>query len=360
MAPVSTPGTETTTLVPADRIWWRNAPGGPRIIGYDRDGWTIWASAGGRGLGIDFAVDDRDGDDPDDFDEADDDDDEYEIEDHDNGGDEDDEDDRESDEDDRDPRARRRRERDREQRNKRDDDHGEDGWEPPSQVEWEKLREAQRRNNGELQRNRAARKIMQSLGLRDASEFANFLIDRGIDPDSGDPLDGVREDEDVDADGRRRETAAQHRRAEQRGAERESARWRPAVVQFAAADAFRDAGFSGGSLNRVLRLLDTDAVDVEFDDHGEVVVYGLDDQVKTIKSDLPELFRPRREPGRRTREEAEEQERPRPREGGRRITGARAVDGGDRQRPAPKRMGWLEKTDRAMRGLSPEPRSRRR
>lgn len=332
----------------------------PRIIGTDADGAPIWASAGGRGTshgigGIDFAVDDRDGDEPDDFDGDDDGDDgdEYEIDDRDDRDEDDEDDDRETgDEDDEDdPRDRRRR------------DRQQDRWEPPSREEWEKLQEAQRRNNGELQRNREARKILQRLNLRTASEFADFLLDRGFDPDTGSRLGDAAEDADTEE--RRQEAAVAHRRAEQRGAEREASRYRPAIVQFAAADAFRDAGFSGSSLNRVLRLLDTDSVDVEFDEHGEVVVYGLDDQVKTIKDDLPELFRPRRDPGRRRGEQTEQEpeRRPaRPREGGRRVgmAGARAVDGGERGRPAPTKIGWLEKTDRAMRGLPPEPRGRRR
>lgn len=320
----------------------------PRVIGYDRDGRTIWASAGGRGLGIEFAVDDKEGDEPDDFDEddGDEDDGEYEIEDRDD--DEGDEDDDEGDDEaDEDPRQRRRR------------DRQQDRWEPPTQSEWEKLQEAQRRNNGELQRNREARKILNRLGVKDASEFADFLIERGIDPDGGSLLDG---NADADTDARRQEIAVQHRRAEQRGAEREAARYRPAVVQFAAADAFRDAGFTGSSLNRVLRLLDVDQVDVEFDDHGEVVVYGLDDQVKTIKADLPELFKPRRERRNRDEETADEEPRrhPRLREGRRVAAGARAVDGGDRGRAPRKALGWLEKTDRAMRGLPVEPRRSRR
>jgi hypothetical protein len=337
MAPVST----DTTLDPR-----------PRVIGYDRDGQMIWQSAGGRGLGIEFAVDDKDGDDPDDFDgdeEDDDEGDEYDIEDRDDDGD--DEDDEPDDDEDDDRQARRRR---------RDP---EDRWQPPTQAEWERLQEAQKRNNGELARNREARKILQRLGVRDASEFASFLIDRGIDPDSGDLLDQAQQAENADQGGQRAEVIAQHRRAEQRGAERESAKWRPAVVQWAAADAFRDAGFTGGNLGRVLRLLDTDTVDVEFDEHGEVVVYGLDEQVKTIVNDLPQLFRPQREEGRRRGRDTGAEEHPRRREGGRRVAaGVRQVDGGERPRPQAKTLGWLEKTDRAMRGLTPEPRggSRRR
>jgi hypothetical protein len=352
MAPFSS--TDPTTVLDPVRSL---RPWGPRVIGYDRDGAAIWASAGGRGLGIEFAVDDKDGDEADDFDGDDEDDDEgteYDIEDRD-----DDEDDDEADDEDDDgePRARRRQR------------EAEGRWEPPTQSEWERLQEAQKRNNGELARNREARKILKRLGLKDASEFANFLIDRGIDPDNGDLLDNARKAENADTEGHRAETIAQHRRAEQRGAERESARWRPAVVQWAAADAFRDAGFSGGNLSRVLRLLDVDSVDVEFDDGGDVVVYGLDEQVKTIVEDLPQLFKPRgeparesgREPGRRRREGAAAEEPHRRRESGRRVAagGVRQVDGGERPRPGPKKLGWLEKTDRAMRGLTPEPRGRR-
>lgn len=336
-------------------------------IGYDADGDAVWPALGGRdgNNGMEFLVDDLDeeSDDFDDDDEGDDDEDDRDSDDDDEG----------DDEDEGDQRARRRPTR----RKVEQADEGDDDWEPPTREQWSKVEAALARNNGENRKLRLTKKIMGNLGVSDEQEFRDWLLDRGIDPETGTHLDGAApagersngSPDDGTGDGAddkvakptREQLVLERRRAEERGAAREAARFRPAVVQFAAAAALKDAGYSGKNISMALRLLNTDEVEVEFDDNGEVTTYGLDDQVEAIKNDFPELFVPKRADRRRTTDEDDEDERPARRGTPRKVAGggARQVDGGDRGRPAPKKLGWLEQADRQLRGLSPTPRGRR-
>lgn len=72
-------------------------------------------------------------------------------------------------------------------------------------------------------------------------------------------------------------------------AEAAEKKYKPLAVRSAAKAAFLEAGLQGSSPERVtklVRMLDLDAITV--DDDGDVV--GLEDQVKSIKADYPELF----------------------------------------------------------------------
>lgn len=71
------------------------------------------------------------------------------------------------------------------------------------------------------------------------------------------------------------------------------AKAKPGLVRAAAKDALQTAGLilpekgsADGAYQRAIRLFDMDAIEV--DDDGEVT--GLDDQVKAVKRDFPELF----------------------------------------------------------------------
>lgn len=71
------------------------------------------------------------------------------------------------------------------------------------------------------------------------------------------------------------------------------AKAKPGLVKAAAKDAFRNAGLlmpdkgdSSPAINRAFRLLDLDAVDV--DEDGDVS--GIDEAVKAVKREYPELF----------------------------------------------------------------------
>lgn len=338
-------------------------------IGYDRDGDPVWPALGGRSgsgnNGMEFLVDDRDGDEDDDFDDDEDD------EDYDDGGGDDRDGDDADDGDEDDGQDARRQPRQRRQEPEADD------WQPPTREQWQRVEQALKRNNSENLKRRQIGKIMNALGVSDEQEFRDFLLDRGLDPDTGTRIDGdstaERANGSTDHDGSddggpvrtREQVVLDRRRSEERGAAREAARYRPAVVQFAAAAALKEAGYTGSNISMALRLLDVEGAEVDFDTDGEITIYGLDEQVEEIKKDFPELFAPKRAP-RRGREDADdageaEPERPVRRGIPRRVGGggARAVDGGERGRPPAKALGWLEMADRQLRGLPVNPRPRR-
>lgn len=309
------------------------------------DGEPVWAARGARNNGMEFIVDDGD-DEPDEFDQddADEGDDDDDLVDQGDGDDEPGDGDQR-----RRPRARK-------------DDDGEDGgdgdgdpWEPPTREQWAKVEEALRRNNGENRKLRLTKKAMAKLGVTDEAEFADWLLDRGIDPESGNRLvdddegvgqgdDGQGKPEDAPAERRTREQIVlERRRAEERGAARTEARYRPAIVQFAAAAALAEAEYAGKDAALALRLFDMDKVDVEFDENGDPVVYGLDEQIKQIKEEFPQLFRRKR-----VERDGDDTQ---PRRNGRTSvgrTGARAIDGGDRGRTGGKPQGWLQQVDRQL------------
>lgn len=326
-----------------------------RIIGFDAEGGPIWRAAGGRGS-IDFAVDDRDDDEPDDFDEEDDEDVDDEDE-EDLGDDEDDEVD-----DELPPQMRGKQQKPQKRPTKQRDTEDDEDGEFISRERMEKIEASLRKNNAENQRNRHVKKILDRLNIKDADEFVNFMIDRGLDPDSGEPLTGDRPprgdddrgDDDIDLfvedkkDGRTREQLiADRRKAEERGTSRAEARWKPAVVQFAAASALSEAGFASKKVGLALRLLDMDEIDVELDNDGQPVVYGLDEQVAKLKEEFPDLFRKARAAD---DEDSGDERRPRRRTGGRTVNGARAIDGGDRGKTRQRPLRWEDRLLKQMTG----------
>lgn len=316
----------------------------PVIIGYDLDGQPIWRAAGARG-GFDFTVDDKDGDEPDDFDEEDDADDE-----------DDDEPDDEEEADDEEDGTAARRPRQRQQKQEPDDE-----WEPPSKEQFEKIERALARNNGENRKLRHTRKIMQKIGVTDEQQFVDWMLDRGFDPETGQPIpgganaaddilrgeNGAKEGDGDDTAGGARTQAqiiTERRRAEERGSARAEAKFKPAIVSFAAAAALQEAGFTSKNVGMALRLLDTADIDVEFDSNGDPVVYGLDEQVVKLKEDFPELF------ARKRARDDEDAAPARKRAGGRTVNGARSIDGGDRGKPRAKVQGWEQKLLQQMTG----------
>lgn len=330
--------------------------GQPTPIGWV-GGEPVWPARGARKNGMEFVVDSLDGDDPDEFDAD---------------GERDDD---EPDDDRSDRRGGQARRRQAAQDPDDDDDEADDGddadetddgtdegdetaaWEPPTKEQWHKVEEALRRNNGENRKMRLTKKVMARLGIKDEQEFTDFLLDRGIDPETGNRLVDLGEDagseqgDDAEGDdkargGERRskeQVVLERRRAEERGAARVEERYRPALVQFAAAAALAEADYSGKDMAMALRLFDMGDIDVEFDDNGDPVVYGLDDQVEKIKKEFPQLFR------RKAAAAAVAVDEPARRRNGRTSngrTGARSIDGGDRGRTAPAPKGWLAQIDR--------------
>lgn len=177
---------------------------------------------------------------------------------------------------------------------------------------------------------------MEKLGIED---LPSFLLERGIDPETGDPIRG---DDDTGDEGepaangaRRGRTQAdiirEMKQAETRGEDRAAARYEGALLAYAAEAALRGAGWKGSDLGLMLRLVDHRAMSIEFDDANDPIVYGLDEQVEAIRREFPDRFHGQ-EPERETR-------RPR------RRAGAREIDGGDRGRPKPRQTGWLQQLD---------------
>jgi len=295
----------------------------------------IFPAQGGRASsrGVDFMVDDSDGDD-DPFDAGDD-------------GDDDDGPDPEDDEQDNRDQRGRRDPRSRRQRDEGDDgdDDGED-YEPPTPEQWKRVTESLRKANNEAGRRRVIAKQLERLGI-DGDSLDEWLLDRGIDPSNGERItddgDGSQGDGEDGEEGRRSgrnrvETATERRRAEQRGHARAEAKYKPGMAMFATEAALHGAGWSGNDMGLVLRLIDIGAIDVEFD--GEVpTVYGLDEQIEQIKKEFPSWFR-----GGRPAATAER--RPARRAAG----GVREVDGGERRRSGGRQPTWKDLVDRQLTG----------
>jgi hypothetical protein len=285
------------------------------VIGHTSHG-PIFRAAGGRGgSGIDFIVGDDDGDDPD-FDDEDDDTDE--------------------DEDD-DPRDRRRR--------WREDEGNEDAveWTPPDRATFEAMETALQRANREAMNRRKVGKVMDKLGITDTSSLEDFLRSRGLDPETGqrsdDDGDGyeteVRDEPAADTKAKGTITKAQYERdklrAEQRGASRAEAKYKDATTLLAAESALRTAGWSGNDINLALKLIDPEQVDINMNE-GELSIDGLEEQVAAIKDEFPSWFRP-------TNADRNVNRRREP-------AGARAIDGGNKDRPPPRKLGWADKLSR--------------
>lgn len=266
----------------------------------------IMPVGGGRGSGIEFVVGDDDGPDPD-------------FED-------DDEDDEDEDDE---PRSRTRRDRDEDddERYEQRDGPEDDDWTPPSKQAFESVQEALTRANREAMSRRQVGKLMKKLGVQTADEFAAFLADRGIDID--DAGDGGGDSRTERRNDRPRNDKTSAARAEARAA----ARYKSAVVNLAAENAFTKAGWAGENLALAMRMIDPSRVDVEFDDDGQPTIDGLEEQIEEVKNDFPMLFRGN---GKRAG---------RPRAGG-----VREVDGGNRERPPAKPLTWDQKLSRQLGG----------
>lgn len=229
-----------------------------------------------------------------------------------------------------------------------DEDDDEDG--TPGAIK--RMEAALQKANKTAARYRRAGKAMERLGIDD---FATWITERGIDPETGRPFGSDVVDPEDEADesdlfeeerpARRdpkatdKETTRAIRAAEKRAEARVRAELVPILAQVSATNALRNAGFKGSEakMERMLRLIDPDDLDIVVED-GTFEIEGLDDAVATLKDDFPELF-PDAEPV-RTRTTGAGRTRP----AARRVSGARDVDGDGRGRAAKKtgQGGWLE------------------
>jgi len=306
----------------------------PMLLGKASWG-PIWLAQGGA----DWVIDDSD-DDGDPF--------------ADSGGGGDDADDDEPDEPPQTKTRRKARQADPDEDEPDDDPEDvDDEWIPPSRSDWEKLREALKRNNGQNARLRHADKTLKRLNITDLGEF---LAQHGIDPTSGqkltdepDPAEGEAETntppatpttptKTSTAQDKARQALAVQRAADKASAEAE-ARYKPALVASAAKAAFMDAGWASKDFGLAMRLLDLDEIEVDFGDGTETAeLVGLEEQIERVKKSFPALFRKRRAP-----EQSDELASHR-----RRRTGARDIDAGDRGRQDGKPQNWLDKVNRQL------------
>jgi hypothetical protein len=133
-----------------------------------------------------------------------------------------------------------------------DGDEGEDdSWEPPTKAEFEAMQAKLKKANAEAKRHRLAAKQT-----------------------------GAKAETDV-------EKAVEAARGEV------EAKYKPLVVRTAAKAALAEAGLIGKP-DRLLKLLDMDAIDI--DDEGDID--GLEDQIKELRADYPDLFQKRTRAGR--------------------------------------------------------------
>lgn len=255
-------------------------------------------------------------------------------------GDEGDDDDEEQEQEQERPARRTRREA-----HSQDD---EEDYVPPTREEWERIQAAMRRNNGEMKRRRLIGQELESLGINEGG-LADWLRERGIDPASGEPLGpGGQQDRDQDQDTQQDESRRTDRRerepvdrrsiqaAEERGAAKASAAMQVILVQQAAKAELLTAGWSGANMNLALKMIDVN--DVEYDpDSGDFI--GLAEQIETIKTELPQLFRRNLvERNRSNGNGSSDEAVPR-----RRRAGAERVDGGDRGRAPQRPRTWEQR-----------------
>jgi hypothetical protein len=135
-----------------------------------------------------------------------------------------------------------------------DDDEGnedDDSWEPPTKAEWEAHQAKLKKANAEAKKHRLAAK-----------------------------QNGVKAETDV-------EKAVEEARTEV------ESKYKPLVVRTAAKAALAEAGLIGKP-DRLIKLLDMD--ELEIDDDGEID--GLEDQIRGLKADYPDLFQKRTRAGR--------------------------------------------------------------
>ena len=186
---------------------------------------------------------------------------------------------------------------------------GDDGW-PPSRSEWQALRRTARTATAQaVERKR----LLREAGLTPRGHKRSDDDGGGGDGSGGD--EGSRKAADRDA---------AFAEARQRGA-RES-KLAIGLKRKALQAELHSSGWSGedDDLTLAARMIDLDAVDIDFDDNGDPIVSGLTDQVEAIRQSVPTWFRRKRQPS-TTREQS----------------GAEVVDG--QRKPPPqsaRRQGW--------------------
>jgi hypothetical protein len=129
---------------------------------------------------------------------------------------------------------------------KKSDESATEPFTPPTEAEWRRIQTALKKANDDAKRNRFRAKELEEKTRADETE---------------------------------------HEKALREAREEGEKRYRAPLVKAAARAALSEAGL-GGSTDRVLRLLDLEALSV--DDDGDVI--GLDGEVARVKDEYPEFF----------------------------------------------------------------------
>lgn len=157
-----------------------------------------------------------------------------------------------------------------------DDDEPEEEYVPPTREEWESLSDHKTRLSAEAKKWR-----LRATGKD--PKWVPRTPEKDTSSNGSGAVSGAKEEPKVDV-------AAERRKAE----EETAAKYKAPLVRTASRAAFQEAGLvlpatksqRDAAFNRVMKLIDLDEIDV--DDDGSIS--GVEDQVKAIKRDYPELF----------------------------------------------------------------------
>jgi hypothetical protein len=216
-----------------------------------------------------------------------------------------------------------------------DDDGGEDGdagasastasgrddW-PPTREEWERLRSTARNATRQAVRRK---RIMREHGL---SPGGKTVASAEKKPESGEKKTAAG-----DAGPSDREAALAEARERSQREERLAGGLKRKALQAE----LREAGWIGEDFPLVARMIDFEAVEVDFDDAGDPVITGLADQVESIRGEIPAWFK-------KTTKQAEKKK---PTE----RAGAESVDGGHKPAPPAPRAGWRQQVSNQLGGV---------
>lgn len=158
----------------------------------------------------------------------------------------------------------------------------EDEYEPPDKDSWERTTASLKKANDEAKKWR-----LRAQGKDDKWAVPGWKKDA---PPEDDPED------DDKPPARRRQPRVNEDQIRREAEEAALAKAKPGLVRAAARDAFKAAGLilpekgsADAAIARATRLLDMDAVEVDEDG----TVSGIDQAVKDVRRDYPELFTPR-------------------------------------------------------------------
>jgi hypothetical protein len=205
-------------------------------------------------------------------------------------------------------------------------------------AELDKVRRGNQRNNSELKKTRQLRNVMTALGIESTDDLlarlgqgappagatappATPLADPPATPPPATPP-AAAPPSDAEVQRLVALEVEKIRATQEQEAEQEAERVKALTAKLRVAGlrtALADAGFTG-VFDRAIRVVDLDSIQVGED--GEIT--GLPEVVASLRTDIPEWFRPRG--------------------GGPRRSGGEDVDGGHRGTPPQKKQGWEAQT----------------